>query len=157
MSVFNIAEVIDMGIEKEKKRRDFYGLVSEKFNNKLDLKDLFGRLRDWEDQHIKKFTQIRESVNIDEAMDSYPGELEEYMKALVEDRIYSEVSPVNFSKNVTSPLIARQYGIGFEKDAILFFKELLKYMEPVHRQIVAELIDEEKQHIIYLVALRKNY
>ena len=27
-NLFNAAEVIDMGIEKEKKRRDFYGLVA---------------------------------------------------------------------------------------------------------------------------------
>lgn len=155
-NIFNIAEVIDMGIEKEKKRRDFYGLVSESFNN-ADMKKLFARLRDWEDEHITKFAAIRDTINVDESQESYEGELAEYMKALVDDMLYSQVSAKEFSKNVMSPMAAIQYGIGFEKDAILFFNELLKYMEPVHTEKVRILIDEEKKHIIYLSELRRKY
>lgn len=155
-NVFNVAEVIDMGIEKEKKRRDFYGRVSETFKED-DMKKLFSRLRDWEDEHIEKFTAIRDTVKIDESQESYKGELAEYMKALVDDLLYTQVSAKEFSKNVTSPKAAIQYGIGFEKDAILFFNELLKYMEPVHTEKVRVLIEEEKKHIIYLAELRRKY
>lgn len=155
-NTFNIAEVIDMGIEKEKKRRDFYGRVSEYFKED-DMKKLFSRLRDWEGEHIKKFNAIRDTVKIDESQESYEGELAEYMKALVDDELYSQVSAKEFSKNVKTPRSAIQYGIGFEKDAILFFNELLKYMEPVHTEKVLTLIDEEKKHIVYLSQLRQKY
>lgn len=155
-NIFNISEVIDMGIEKEKKRRDFYGRVSETFTEP-DMRKLFSRLRDWEDEHIKKFETIRDSVKIDESQESYKGELAEYMKALVDDVLYKEVSANEFAKNVKGPGSAIQYGIGFEKDAILFFNELLKYMEPVHTEKVQILIDEEKKHIIYLAELKKKY
>ena len=155
-NVFNIAEVIDMGIEKEKKRRDFYGRASESFKED-DLKKLFARLRDWEDEHIKKFAAIRDTVNIDESQESYKGELAEYMKALVDDILYKQVSAIEFSKNVKGPKSAIQYGIGFEKDAILFFNELLRYMEPLHTEKVRILIDEEKKHIVYLAELRRKY
>ncbi|MCX5679995.1 MAG: ferritin family protein [Candidatus Omnitrophica bacterium] len=155
-NVFNITEVIDMGIEKEKKRRDFYGRVSESFKED-DMKKLFARLRDWEDEHIKKFAAIRDTVNIDESQESYKGELAEYMRALVDDILYSQVSEKEFTRNVKSPKAAIQYGIGFEKDAILFFNELLKYMEPIHTEKVRILIEEEKKHIIYLAQLRKKY
>lgn len=155
-NVFNIAEVIDMGIEKEKKRRDFYGHVSEAFEEE-DMKKLFSRLRDWEDEHIKKFAEIRDTVNIDESKESYKGELAEYMRALIDDLLYTQVSAKGFVKNVKTPRSAIQYGIGFEKDAILFFNELLKHMEPVHAEKVQALIDEEKKHIVYLNALKKRY
>jgi len=42
---FNAVEVIDMGIKKEEKRRDFYGYAAEKFQEK-DMKELFTKLRD---------------------------------------------------------------------------------------------------------------
>jgi len=155
-NIFNIAEVIDLGIEKEKKRRDFYGRISEVFKE-ADMKKLFARLRDWEDEHIQKFAAIRETVKIDESQESYEGELAEYMKALVDDILYNQVSAKEFSNNVKTPKDAIQYGIGFEKDAILFFNELLKYMEPVHTEKVRILIDEEKKHIIYLAELRRKY
>jgi rubrerythrin len=155
-NVFNAAEVIDLGIEKEKKRRDFYGLVATRFKEN-DMKDLFSRLRDWEDEHIKKFTDIRNSVEESEMVESYDGEREAYMKSLVDDMLYSQVSADAFSKNVTSKLSAITYGIGFEKDAILFFNELLTYMTPHHREKIQELINEEKKHIIYLSELKKKY
>ena len=58
------------------------------------------------------------------------------MKALVDDVLYNQVSAEEFSKNLKTPKSAIQYGIGFEKDAILFFNELLKYMEPAHTKLV---------------------
>lgn len=155
-NVFNAAEIIDMGIEKEKKRRDFYGLVATKFKQK-DMKDLFTRLKDWEVTHIKKFTEIRISVEESEVVESYQGEFEAYMKAMVDDMLYKQVSPKEFSKNVKSSISAIRYGIGFEKDAILFFAELLKYMTPYHREKVQELIDEEKKHVAYLSELKRKY
>ena len=155
MNIFNAIEVVDMGIEKEKKRRDFYGLVAERFEQK-DMKSLFTKLRDLEESHIKKFTEIRNSIKESEATDSFPGELLNYIIALVEDRLYKEVSPQEFSKNVTSPLTAIKYGIGFEKDAILFFDVMISYMGTSNKDAVQKLIDEEKQHIVYLAELGRR-
>ena len=155
-NVFNIAEVIDLGIEKEKKRRDFYGLVAEKFRDKA-MKNLFSKLRDWEEEHIKRFGVIRNSTKAEEAKESYQGEFAAYMEALVDDKLYRQVSAGEFAKNVKTPKSAIQYGLGFEKDAILFFNELLKYMEPYQTDKVRELIEEEKEHIIYLAELKRKY
>jgi rubrerythrin len=154
-NVFNAAEVIDMGIAKEKKRRDFYALVATSFGQK-DMKDLFGRLRDWETEHIKKFGEIRDTVEESEVVESYQGEFGAYMKALVDDMLYKQVTATQFSKNVKTPIAAVTYGIGFEKDAILFFQELLSYMTPNHQEKVVELINEEKKHIIYLTELKRR-
>ena len=155
-NVFNAAEVIDLGIAKEKKRRDFYGLVATTFKQK-EMKDLFTRLRDWEDEHIKKFAAIRDTVEESEVVESYQGELGAYMKALVDDMLYEQVTAAEFSKNVKTPLSAILYGIGFEKDAILFFQELLRYMTPHHQEKIVELINEEKKHVIYLTELKRKF
>lgn len=155
MNIFNSAEVVDLGIEKEKKRRDFYGMVAEKFENK-DLKGLFTKLKSWEEAHIKKFTEVRNKVKDEEPVESYEGELAAYMKALVDDKLYVEVSPDKFSANVKSPLSAIQYGIGLEKDAILFFSELLRYTPEKNRSLIRELVEEEKKHIVYLNELKNK-
>ena len=154
-NLFNAAEVMDMGIEKEKKRRDFYGLAAEKFDSK-DMKELFTKLRDWEESHIKKFTDIKNGIKESEATSSYPGELEDYMKSLVDDVLYKQVSADEFSKNVKTLLSAIQYGLGFEKDAILFFREMSPYMGKANKDAVEKLIDEEKQHIVYLTELKRK-
>lgn len=154
-NLFNTVEVIDMGIEKEKKRRDFYSLVAQRFNDK-DMKGLFTKLRDWEEVHIKKFTEIRNAIKELEATDSYPGELSDYIKVLLDDKLYKDVSADLFSRNVKTPVSAIQYGIGFEKDAVLFFKEMVSFMGDANKDAVQKLIDEEKQHIIYLTELKRK-
>lgn len=52
---------------------------------------------------------------------------------------------------------AEVIGMGFEKDAILFFNELLKYMPSYHKEKTEELIGEEKKHLIYLAELKNKY
>jgi len=155
MNVFNISEIVEMGIEKEKKRRDFYAMVAEYFKDK-DMKELFLKLKNWEDEHIKKFSEIRESIKEPKETESYEGEMGAYMQALVDDRLYSRTLPANFSKNVKTSMDAISYGIGFEKDAILFFNELVKYTADSRKEIVEKLIDEEKKHIVHLALLRQK-
>jgi rubrerythrin len=155
-NIFSAAEIIDMGIVKEKKRRDFYGFAADKFKEK-DMKDLFSKLRDWEDEHVKKFTDIRKSTDTYEVQESSQGEFAAYMKFAVDDMLYAQISAEWFARSVTKPLAAIEYGIGFEKDAILFFSELLKYMMGPNREKVEELINEEKKHLIYLSELKLKY
>lgn len=155
-TLFTAAEIIDMGIAKEKKRRDFYGYAAEKFKEK-DMKDLFARLRDWEDEHIRKFSEIRDTTETYEVPETYEGEFAAYIKYVVDDLLYKQVSAEWFAENVKKSIEAIKYGIGFEKDAILFFSELLKYMMGPNKEKVEELIGEEKKHLIYLSELKKKY
>lgn len=155
-NVFNSVEVVDMGIAKEKKRRDFYGLAAARFRQK-DMKELFTKLKAWEETHIKKFTEIRDGMEGSEIAESYQGEFASYIKALADDMLYDQVSSKTFTKNVKSPLSAISYGIGFEKDAILFFTELLNHMTAPHQEKVQGLIDEERKHLIYLTELKRKY
>jgi rubrerythrin len=155
MSLFNAAEIADIGIEKEKKRKEFYARVAEKFTDK-DIKTLFTQLRDWEDTHIKKFSEIRDKISQSEATDSYPGEMSDYVKSLVDDTLYKEVSPAQFAKKVTTPLSAIQYGIGFEKDAILFFNEFMAVALDSDKGTIKQLIEEEKEHIVFLSNLKNK-
>ncbi|MFH1622363.1 MAG: ferritin family protein [Candidatus Omnitrophota bacterium] len=155
MGLFNATEIADIGIEKEKMRKEFYARVAEKFSDK-DIKELFTKLRDWEDTHIKKFTEIREKLSQSETTGSYPGEMNDYIKSLMDDTLYKEISPEQFSNRVTTPVSAVQYGIGFEKDAILFFNEFINTVSDNDKKIIKQLIEEEKSHIIFLSNLKKK-
>lgn len=155
MNIFHIGEIVDMGIEKEKRRRDFYNLVSQHFGEG-EVRSLFVRLRDWEDRHVQKFFAIRKTLADDETTESYPGELDVYMRSLVDERLYAQVAPDAFAKNIKTPLDAIDYALGFEKDALLFFLELESYVTLAHKEVIQQLAGEEKQHIVYLSVLKKQ-
>ncbi|MBN2453329.1 MAG: ferritin family protein [Candidatus Omnitrophica bacterium] len=155
-NLFNAAEVVDMGIAKEVKRRDFYALVAKRFKEK-EMQELFSRLRDWEDEHIKKFTDIRNTIEDSEITESYQGEFQAYIRSLVDDMQYKQVSAESFDKFVKNPVDAINYGMGFERDAILFFGELAAHMTPAHKEKVSRLIEEERKHLMYLAKLKAGY
>ncbi|OIO81268.1 MAG: hypothetical protein COW11_04940 [Candidatus Omnitrophica bacterium CG12_big_fil_rev_8_21_14_0_65_43_15] len=153
---FNAVEVIDMGIKKEEKRRDFYGYAAEKFQEK-DMKELFTKLRDWEKAHIEKFTEIKNGIDETKVTEYYQGEFDAYIKAATDDMLYQQISPEWFAKNVKEPLAAINYGMSFEKDAILFFSELIGYVISQSKDKLQQLINEEKKHLVYLAELKKKY
>ncbi len=155
-NIFNMAEVVDIGIEKEKKRRDFYGAVAEKMAEG-DLKELFKKLHDWEEEHVKKFSEIRREVDERESFESYPGEEGDYMEALVSDQLYADLSPEETAASIKEPLDAIQLGIGFEKDAILFFRGLGNFLRSPRKEVLRQLVREEQEHLVYLIRLREKY
>ena len=155
-NILQPAEIVEIGIEKEKRRRDFYALAAERFKAKKDLAELFARLRDWEIEHIRKFEQILDTVSKAQYTESYAGETESYMDALVDSELYAKITPEKFADIVKTPVDALDRGIGFEKDAILFFSQLSGFIDPKSRDIVAKLIGEEKQHLIYLFNMKKE-
>jgi rubrerythrin len=150
------AEIVEIGIEKEKKRRDFYALAAERFTEKKQLAELFTRLRDWEVEHIRKFEAIRDSVKKAQYTESYPGETEGYMNALVDSDLYAKITPERFGEIVKTAVDALDAGIGFEKDAILFFSQLSRFIDTASGEIVDRLIKEEQQHMLYLFNMKKE-
>ena len=155
-NILQPAEIVEIGIEKEKKRRDFYALAAENFKDNEELAKLFGRLRDWEEEHITKFQEIRDGVSKGQYTESYPGETEAYMKALVESEIYDKITPEGFKDLVKTPADALDMGIRFEKDAILFFNGLGRFVDESIKKVTGKLIEEEQQHMLYLFNLKKE-
>ena len=156
MNILKIADIVDIGIEKEKARQDFYHLVSQEFDDP-EMKDLFTKLRDWEAAHVKRFQVIRGSLSELDSVESYPGELVSYIEALVEDKLYLDVAEDSFAKHIKTPVDAIRYAIGFEKDAILLFMELLGYVQTGDKEVILQLMEEERKHIIHLIKLRKRF
>jgi len=155
-NILQPAEIVEIGIEKEKKRRDFYALAAEMFKGKRELADLFARLRDWEVEHIRRFGEIRDNVQKVQYTESYEGEIEAYMNALVDNDLYSAITPEKFAGIVKTPVDALDRGIGFEKDAILFFSQLSRFIDAKSSKVVETLIKEEQQHMLYLFNMKKE-
>ncbi|MBN1885849.1 MAG: hypothetical protein JW876_10055 [Candidatus Krumholzibacteriota bacterium] len=149
-------EIVEIGIEKERKRRDFYALAAERFKDKTPLAELFGKLRDWEESHIERFTAIRDTVAHATYAESYGGEMEAYMQAVVESELYREMTPEEFAGIIKTPADALDKGIGFEKDAILFFSGLSGFLDEKGQAVVKKLIAEEQQHMLFLFEMKKE-
>ena len=156
MSLFKIKEIIKMGIDKEKKRRDFYGKVKGLYDNEK-LAQLFSDLEKWEAEHIDTFKKIYDSVGEEQTCrESYEGEMEDYIDAFLDDRLYYEIETDIFKDRIKTERDAIHLAMSFEKDAIIFFNEFKDMAPPEHKVEIQKLLNEEKQHLIFLYRMKKE-
>ncbi len=153
--LFSAREIVEAAVEKEKKRRGFYATVSELSTNK-DMKALFQFLTKEEDKHVAAFTQIRDHLPEDPHPVEYNEDMQAYMDSVIDDRLYSDIDSKEFVRKAITAKNVFRLAIGFEKDAILYFREFLSYVTESDRKVVEELIEQEKGHIRKLAEMEKR-
>jgi rubrerythrin len=153
--LFSAREIVAAAIEKEKKRKGFYSTVSE-LSRHEEMKDLFRFLTEEETKHVETFSRIRDGLPEEAHSSTYTEEMQAYMDAVIDDHLYSEMDTEDFVQKAIETNTVFRLAIGFEKDAILYFREFLPYLSETDQGIVKELIDQEKGHIRRLALLRKQ-
>ena len=152
-TIFSAREIAEAAVEKEKKRKEFYNSVSELSTN-ADMKALFKMLTEEEDRHVAAFSQIRDSLPVESQLPEYNEDMVAYMDSVIDDRLYADIDSRAFIQNAITNKDVFRLAIGFEKDAILYFREFLPFLTESDRKIVEELIEQEKGHIRMLAALQ---
>jgi rubrerythrin len=153
--VFSAREVIEAAVEKEKKRKQFYAKVSE-LSTQQDMKDLFQFLMEEEGRHVAAFSQILDRLPKEDRQVEYNEDMEAYMDSVIDDRLYSRMDSEEFVQKAIEEKDVFRLAIGFEKDAILYFREFLPYLSESDGKIVEALIEQEKGHIRKLAAVRER-
>jgi rubrerythrin len=153
--LFSAREIAEAAVEKEKKRRGFYATVSELSTNE-GMKELFQFLTEEEDKHVAAFAQIRDNLPEDAHSEEYTADMQAYMDSVVDDRLYSTMDSKEFVRQAITTRNVFRLAIGFEKDAILYFREFLPYLTEAERKVVSELIEQEKGHIRKLAEMEKR-
>lgn len=153
--IFSAREIAEAAVEKEKMRRGFYETVSELCTNE-QMKALFQFLTAEEDKHVAAFAKIRDSLAVETQPAEYSEDMAAYMDSVLDNRLYSEIDSKEFVHNALNSKAVFRLAIGFEKDAVLYFKEFIPFLSESDRKIVEELIEEEKGHIRKLAQLQKQ-
>ena len=153
--LFSVRDIAEAAVEKEKRRRAFYAKVCELCTDRT-MKELFQFLTDEEDKHVAAFTRLRDGLPQETRAEEYDEEMEAYMDSVIDDRLYARVDSAEFVESAISSRDVFRLAIGFEKDAILYFREFLPFLTDADRNTVEGLIDEEKGHIRRLADVQKQ-
>ena len=154
--IFSAREIAAAAVEKEKMRRAFYQSVADLTSDEK-LKALFTFLKEEEDKHVHEFEKIRDHIPENEAHpEEYLEEMEAYMESVIDDRLYSDIDSEAFVQKALGEGNVLDMAIGFEKDAILYFREFTPFLNDTDREIVEGLIEEEKGHIRKLAEMKKQ-
>ena len=153
--IFAAREIAEAAVEKEKQRKGFYAAVYELSTNK-EMKELFQFLTEEEDKHVAAFVRLRDNLPVEIHSEEYNEDMEAYMDSVIDDRLYSHINSKEFVQKALNAKDVFRLAIGFEKDAILYFREFLPFLSESDRKVVEELIEQEKGHIRKLADLQQR-
>lgn len=154
MERFSIREVIEQAVQTEKLGYQFYTDMAERFKENKGLEKLFTTLADKEIEHEKTFSGLLEIIG-DVEPEGWE-DVSQYMRAIVESEFFlGKNKSLPSMENIYTVEDAVNFAIGFEKETLLYFygiKEAVK-----EKDVVDEIINEEKSHIRWLIAFKSNF
>jgi rubrerythrin len=153
MNKYSIDEIMEMAIRTETLGYQFYTNMAEKFRKDDGLARLFTTLASKERVHEKTFTGLKATVAKQGAEPVEWEEVSNYMRAFVESEFFlGRGKALPSMDHVKTVKDAVMFAIGFEKETLLYFYELRNVVK--EKEIVDEVINEEKSHIMWLDAFR---
>jgi len=148
--VFHASEVFEFAQAIEANGRDFYQAMATSARQP-EIQQLFARLAREEEQHILDFTQLAQRATPYDPPESYPGEYEEYMQALVDNSVFPRDLDVKaLVREITTDKEALDLAIRFEKDGLLFFSGLKNLVSTVETHLLDDLLRQERRHLCEL-------
>lgn len=155
-NIFSAGEVVEMGIKIEENGRDFYNEAARRSKNEKVI-EIFELLAREEGNHIERFEEILSQVKKYEPEEAYPNEYFAYIKSLSGEYVFTkEKKGEEIAGSISTDREAVDLGIGFEKDSILFYEEMKRFVLEREKKIVDKLLEEEKAHLNKLNDLRRT-
>jgi len=153
MDNFSLDEIIDMAVQIEKNGYCFYDRALQRSDLDLKSRDLITMLRNDEITHERTFESLRDQIDNKAVFKSGDwNTIGSYLRIIADSHIFSaENSAINMAVNARDFKQIMFYAIAFEKDTLLYFYSLEKYVDDEKtKQTIAKIIDEEASHIMRL-------
>lgn len=157
----NAVEMMELAVQIEKNGKEYFAAMAEKSENPK-VKQIFNFLVREEQSHLENFVKIRNRLEERtkeefQVADEYnTPEMDIYIQAMSDGKVFPNLNSYKeLAFEIKDDEQAIYHAIGFEKDTVLFFGEILDILGPEdeNRGLIEELIRQEKIHIAKLYAL----
>ena len=106
--------------------------------------------------HKKVFEDLLSKIEKYEPAESYPGEYFAYLRAYVDNIIFTKEELDAELSRVKDTLSAIKFAIQRELDSILYYHEVKKFVPESQHHLIDKIIDEERKHFLKLLELEKG-
>ena len=154
---FSGKEILEMVVRIEENGLDFYNNAAKSVKSD-SVKEAFTFLASEEVKHVEFFSGLKEAIGEEDSYSIFDPYLEEesmYIRALADTNIFVEADRGReMAEKMKSDSEAIDWAIGFEKDSVLFYNELLSMVREKDRPLIHSIITEEKKHIAKLTSIK---
>ncbi|SRR6056297_2398563 len=154
---FNVIEMLEMAKEIEDRGYRLYSTHAKETDD-AKLKKIFNKLASDEKDHYNTFDKLEKEYKDKKQKDySYLERIEvnDYLQSLVQFEVFPQGESEELKEMDTAQVLDR--AIQSEKDSILLYRELIPYNEGKTKEVLEQLINEEKEHYVSLVNYKKEY
>ncbi len=155
MAIFEAKEIFKFAIRIEENGEKFYRFASNLADDK-ETKKIFNYLGDEEVKHKKIFTQLLSEITKDVSFENYPDEYLDYLRCYVDNVIFTEEELEKQQKEVKDVLSAIKFAMQKELDSVLYYHEVEKFVSPQQKNLIEEIISEERKHYAKLSEMKEN-
>lgn len=156
-NVFSASEIVKMGIEIERNGQDFYNGLMQKTRD-IKLQDIFSLLAQEEEKHIHAFEDILKATQAGQDRGMESDDYYAYMRSLSEQYVFTkENTGKGIAASIRDEKEAIEKAINFEKESIIFYDGIKKVVLESEKKIVDALIEQEKNHLERLSALKEGF
>jgi len=151
---YSACEIIKVAIEIEKNGYHFY-TEAAKLTRRKSVAELFRNLAQEEIQHQAFFEGLAKLVSSCETNKTAPPD--EYLSAIADASIIQQKRGMKaIAEKRLTDQEALDIAVQVEKNAILYYTELLRFVTEKEKGMVEELVAEEKKHLTTLTSIGKN-
>jgi len=155
-NVFSPQEIVRIAIQVEENGKQLYSSLSKNAKDQ-NIKAVWNYLGGQEELHKKVFQEILEKIGDYLVYEYSPGEYDAYLKAISAQYVFA---PEHIAKKIydgfPGDMDAIDFGISIEKNSILTYTALRKYIKADKQSALDRIIEEEKNHLVKLVVLKDS-
>ena len=153
-NIFSPQDILRIAVKVEENGENLYEALEKKTKDEK-LKSVWRHLKEQEAIHRKTFQEMLENIGNYIIHEFSPGEYDAYLKAIVSEYTFiQELTEKKLKENFASDIEAIDFGIYIEKESILAYSALGKYVLEAKKPVLDKVIEEEKNHLVQLVLLK---
>ncbi|MBI2858511.1 MAG: ferritin family protein [Chloroflexi bacterium] len=149
---FSGLEIIQVAIKIEQNGIVFYGHLAQS-SKKPELRTAFEFLAGQEKLHEQVFSKMQSSAGKSYAVEQYPGEEAAYLKSLADSILFTPEKVKEMAAR-SDENQALDLALGFEKDAVLFYTDMMGIVRDQDKKVVDWVLGQEKAHIKRILDLK---
>lgn len=154
MAMFTAAEGLEMAMEIEKNGQVFYNTVAERSADP-EVKALFEDLAAQEQMHYQVFQKMIGGARSAPALPAAEyDQYRTYVQVALDNALFAGPDKaLALAEQAKDRETALRAAVGFEKDTMLFFYDLRDMVSEADREIISDVIREEKRHLRRLIRM----
>jgi rubrerythrin len=155
MSSYQGSDIFQFAIRMEENGEKFYNYAAS-IAKDPKVFGIFTKLASEEIKHRKLFADMFSKIDTIMPKESYPGEYMAYLQGSIDGKAVFTTGATKELGGIADVLAALDFAIQRELDSVLYYSEMKKYVTASAQDLLEQVIEEERKHVVILTNIKKS-